>query len=211
VWRTHSCVPCRDSSRHRPVRWQERRRVLAGGSGLTLSDTRSSDSTISPIALRWGTMKTPGFDLPATRRSRKCRVIVRRSCVIVIRPCSAAISSRIGSAVPRRPTLLTSRMSIAGSRDRRPAMISESRSSSARKRLSRSFRRDLPASRLQARKEVGIRLAQRNCGPFKFPLAFCDVIVDCSFILEIVCDHTIAWDSLRVGNDSTILSGDAPC
>lgn len=95
--------------------------------------TRRSASIISPMLLICGTMKTP-FDLPEATRSMKNRVIVLRSCVIRIRSCRAAKSSRTESFFPRIPAVLASRASMAGSRDHKPSIIPAWRSSSARKR-----------------------------------------------------------------------------
>src|SRR5450432_37479 len=101
------------------------------------------------------------------------------------------------SLVPRKPLPLTSRMSIAASRERSPSMISASRSSSARNERSRPFRTDLPAGTLQTRKEIGISLAQRNCRLFDLTLAIGDVVVDGLGVLQIVRNRAVGLRQLE--------------
>src|SRR5882762_7609302 len=108
-----------------------------------------------------------------------------------MRPCRAASSSRTGSFVPRNPAVFTSRMSMAGSRERKPWMILASRSSSVRKRTVTCALSSLAAGCFEAGKKLWIRFAQRRYGSFELTLDFGEVLFDHLFVLQIVGNRAI--------------------
>jgi hypothetical protein len=97
--------------------------------------TMTRASTAGPSGANCEARKRPGLDFPYASRRRNSSSIVRRSCVIRMRPWLAASSRTSASGIPRSPLSAAEEKSIADSRCRTARTILCWRSASAWKRI----------------------------------------------------------------------------
>ncbi len=143
---------------------------------------------------------------PVSKVSRHGAPVVRDEDAVLVR----RESDKVPVVFPRRPAVFTSRISAAGSRDRKPSTMSASRSSSARSGRSRSLRTDLPASRFQPGKELRVGLAQSRLGWVELTLALPNILADHCFVFQIVGDGAVDLREFQC-RERRLISGDAPC